>query len=426
MTIRDYPLPMKDYSKEIINNIDTYFIVVNDKGKIISHSDNAPSFLGVRDIVGKHIEHIADMIPGDIWKEEIENVEILWSGKTSKHYEHFIFQSIPFKEGYILCFRESKPPEILITDISYEYSLYDIPGISKEIIEKARKGARGNKPLLIIGESGVGKEVLARAIHKQSKRKGHFVPVNCTSIPRELAESELFGYEPGAFTGAMKTGMPGKFELADGGTIFLDEIGDMPYELQGKLLRVIEDKEIWRVGSTKGKKVDFKVICATHQNIKKLVEKKAFRKDLYHRISGIEIHLPPLKERMEYFDKLVEYFLNKHGGEWINFTDEAKGLLKNYPWPGNIRELEMVIEFLIMEKEGSKDEIIRIEDLPEKIREPEEKIPETLQEKIEALKKKEIKKALEKHNGNKTKAAEELGISRRGLTKMLKRLKLGT
>ncbi len=415
---------MKDYSKEIIENIDTYFIVVDQNGKIISHSDGVPSFLGVRDIIGKHIEHIAYMIPGDIWKGEIENVEILWRGKISKHYEHFIFQSIPFKKGYILCFRESKPPRILITDAPFIYQLHSSIGITDKIKKAVVSAAEDKNPVLITGETGVGKEVLARIIHNQTRRKGNFIPVNCAALPESLMESELFGYEPGAFTGAIKTGMPGKFELAEGGTILLDEIGDLPIELQGKLLRVIEDREVWRIGAKEGKKVDFKVICATHQDIKKLVNKGAFRIDLYYRIRFHEIYLPPLRERLEFLGEFVGYFLKDYRKYGVVITKAALDRLKGYNWPGNIRELKMVMERIAKKKEWERDKKIRVKDIPEEIRNPKNKTPKTLKEKIDKLKKEEIEKALEKYNGNKTKAAEELGIRREVLSRYVKRYKM--
>ncbi len=412
---------MRGYEKIILENVGIFFIVIDKGGKVIDCSVEAENHLGLKNAEGKCINEVGTLLPKEAWKTEQEEIEVVWEKGNFRNY--FIFQSIPIEEGYILCFRREKPPKRLVTDLPFDYSIDEIPGIPEEVKKLARIGARSNVPVLIHGESGVGKEVLARAIHKEAGRSGNFVPVNCTSIPRDLAEAELFGYEPGAFTGADKKGRPGKFEIADNGTVFLDEIGDMPLELQGKLLRVIEDREIWRVGAIKGKKVDFKLVCATNADLKELVNKKAFREDLYYRITGVEIWLPPLRERIEYFDEFITYFLEKHKGDII-FSKEAMEALRSYSWPGNVRELERVIEFLIMMKEGSKDKIIGIEDLPEKMRKPEEKIPRTLSEKIEVLKKKEIRKALEKHKGNKTRAAKELGISRWGLIKMLKSLKM--
>ena len=349
---------MRRYEKIILENIGIFFIVIDKAGKVIDCSVEAENHLGLKNAEGKYINEVGTLLPKEAWKTEQEEIEVVWEKGNFRNY--FVFQSIPIEEGYILCFRREKPPKRLVTDLPFDYSIDEIPGIPEEVKKLASIGARSNVPVLIHGESGVGKEVLARAIHKESGRNGNFVPVNCTSIPRDLAEAELFGYEPGAFTGADKKGRPGKFEMADNGTVFLDEIGDMPLELQGKLLRVIEDREIWRVGSVKGKKVDFKLVCATNADLKELVNKKAFREDLYYRITGVEIWLPPLRERMEYFDEFITHFLEKHKGDII-FSKEAMEALRSYSWPGNVRELERVIEFLIMVKEGSKDKIIGIE-----------------------------------------------------------------
>jgi len=306
--------------------------------------------------------------------------------------------------------------------LSY-YSLLSIPGLSGEIVRKARKVSLNQIPLLITGESGVGKEVLARAIHYESKNKGSFIAVNCAAIPESLAERELFGHEPGSFTGAKERKL-GKFQLANEGTIFLDEIADMPFNLQAKLLRVIEEKEVWRVGAEKPEKVNFKLISVTNADIEKFVEKGAFRRDLYHRIEHIRINLPPLRDRMECFDELIRHFLKKYGGQKISFSSEVMNLMKAYSWPGNIRELEQVVNLAVVEKKTSEDRTITAEDLPEKLRVCLGKIPMTLSEKIDALKKKEIKKVLAEYDNNKTKVAEELGVSRKGLLKMMKRLKM--
>ncbi|MCK4545214.1 sigma 54-interacting transcriptional regulator, partial [candidate division WOR-3 bacterium] len=341
------------------------------------------------------------------------NIEILWENKGTK--KHFIFQSIQHDKGYILCFKEEKQ----IKRIDYEdynnYSIDDIPGIDDNIIKTAKKAVKLNKHLLITGETGVGKEILARAIHKDSIRKGPFIPINCMSIPKDLIESELFGYEVGAFTGAYKGGKRGKIELADNGTLFLDEIGDMPFNVQGKLLRIIENKELWRIGATEGINIDFQLICATNRDLKKLVRKGIFREDLYYRICFFEISLSLLKNRIDYLDGFIEFFLNKHGGSNISFSNESMKLLKSYLWPGNIRELEMVIELLIIENENINDKIVQVDDLPLKIKYTDEN-PKTLNEKINVLKNREIRISYDEYiNNNITKSAQHLGITREGL-----------
>lgn len=213
-----------------------------------------------------------------------------------------------------------------------------------EIIDRV---APTKATVLITGESGTGKELVARLIHEKSGRKGRFVAINCAAIPETLLESELFGYEKGAFTGA-STSKEGKFELADGGTILLDEIGDMPYVLQAKLLRVIQEGEVDRLGGKEPKKVDVRIIASTNRDLKKLVEEGKFREDLYYRLNVVPIKLPPLRERKEDIIPLAEYFLDRFcrmynvGSKRLD--ERAKEVLMKYDWPGNIRELENIIE----------------------------------------------------------------------------------
>lgn len=201
---------------------------------------------------------------------------------------------------------------------------------------------------MITGETGTGKELLARYIHEVSARRGHpFVPVNCTAIPRELIESELFGYEEGAFTGDRKGGKPGKFEMANGGTFFLDEIGDMPPDLQAHLLRVIEEKEIYRVGGTRPVHLDVLLIAATNKNLPQEIRKGAFRKDLYYRLSGFHIPLPNLCDRTKDIPLLVNHFLERlcrDNGTQKALAPETMEALEKHTWPGNIRELSNVVE----------------------------------------------------------------------------------
>lgn len=410
---------MKELSHIIIDNLDTAFIAVDTTGIILKYNKKARDMLKLNGEEGKNIDSLNALMPKDIWKDDVENIEILWENKGSK--KHFIFRSIQHNGGYILCFKEEKQ----IKRIDYEdynnYSIDDIPGIDDNIIKTAKKAVKLNKHLLITGETGVGKEILARAIHKDSIRKGPFIPINCMAIPKDLMESELFGYEVGAFTGAYKGGKRGKIELADNGTLFLDEIGDMPFNVQGKLLRIIENKELWRIGATEGINIDFQLICATNRDLKGLVRKGIFREDLYYRICFFEISLSLLKNRIDYLDNFIKFFLNKHGGSNISFSNESMKLLESYSWPGNIRELEMVIELLIIENENIKNRIVKVDDLPLKIKYTDEKIPKTLNEKIDILKIRETRSAMIKYSSNITKAARHLGITREGLSKYLKK-----
>ncbi len=243
------------------------------------------------------------------------------------------------------------------TKESEEQFIFSSPSM-KKIIELAKKVAETDATVLLIGESGTGKEVLARFIHEKSKRsKGNFVAVNCAAIPSNLLESEMFGYEKGAFSGAIKS-HPGKFEQANHGTLLLDEISEMPLELQAKLLRVIQEKTIDRIGGTEPISVDVRIICTTNRNIEQEVKEGNFREDLYYRISVFPIKIPPLRERKEEIPELARFFLKKFSSKFNknvqDITDSALELLMNYPWPGNIRELQNVIERAVVLAEKEK------------------------------------------------------------------------
>lgn len=221
-----------------------------------------------------------------------------------------------------------------------------------DILEVAAQTAGSDATILILGESGVGKDMVARFIHNTSNRKeGPFIRVNCSAIPETLIESELFGYEEGSFTGARKKGKPGMFELAQGGTLFLDEIGELPIQMQAKLLHVLQDHSIMRVGGVKPINVDVRIIAATNQDLKSMVEEGRFRKDLYYRLNVIPIHIPPLRERPDDIIPLLMYFLDKYNQKYQmnkSFSSEALKLLVKYEWPGNVRELENIAERLIL------------------------------------------------------------------------------
>ena len=225
----------------------------------------------------------------------------------------------------------------------------------EKVFAMVRKVADTEAAVFITGESGTGKELIARSIHANSSRRdGPFVAINCSAIPRDLLESELFGHTKGAFTGAIKE-KSGKFQLAEGGTIFLDEVGELLLELQPKLLRVLQEKEVELLGGTKPLKLDVRVISATSLNIEKAIAEGTFREDLYYRLSVIPIHLPPLRERRKDIPLLIKYFSVKHGGETISFDKEAMEALTNFSWPGNVRELENTVERLLIMRSGEVD-----------------------------------------------------------------------
>jgi len=238
----------------------------------------------------------------------------------------------------------------------------------QQVFKVSEKVAGSNSTVLLTGESGTGKELIARAIHEISGVTGHLVPVNCGAIPENLLESELFGYEKGAFTGATNS-KPGRFVMADNGTIFLDEIGEMPLSLQVKLLRVIQEKTVEPVGGIKSRLVNVRIIAATNKNLKELVKAGRFREDLYYRLNVVHIELPSLKERPEDVSALLEYFTTKFAEENnrrpLVFSTDALNTLTGYEWPGNVRELENLVERLSILNDG---DAVYMDDLPEHIR----------------------------------------------------------
>lgn len=247
-------------------------------------------------------------------------------------------------------------------DFVYESKVMD------ETIKLALKVAAYDTTVLINGESGTGKEILAKFIHNESPRKDEpFIKVNCAAIPKDLFESELFGYMEGSFTGALKEGKPGMFELANGGTILLDEIGELPLPVQSKLLRVIQEKEVYRIGAKKSINLDVRILAATNRNLEEEVEKGDFREDLFFRLNVFPIKIPPLRKRMEDVPKLIQFFLeklNKKYNKIISITEECINVLKFYSWPGNVRELENLVEYLFI---MSTTDEIDVEQLPPRI-----------------------------------------------------------
>ena len=311
----------------------------------------------------------------------------------------------------------------LKSELSDKTDFHTIVGSSREmekVFEVIRKVADTEAAVLITGESGTGKELVARSIHANSSRKNApFVAINCAAIPRELLESELFGHVKGAFTGAVRDKI-GKFQLADRGTIFLDEVGDLPVEMQPKLLRALQEKEVEPVGGTQVQKLDVRVVSATNLKIDQAIADGTFREDLYYRLSVIPIHLPPLRERRKDIPLLIRYFCTKHGGDKISFAKDALETLIMYPWPGNVRELENTVERLLIMRNG---ETITLEELPEKILEEKTlrqpgsacvRLPDEGYS-LEQLEREVVVAALERNNWNQAAAARFLRIPRHTL-----------
>jgi two-component system NtrC family response regulator len=300
-------------------------------------------------------------------------------------------------------------------------------GRMQEVLSLVRRVAPSDATVLIRGESGTGKELIAKAIHYASSRaSGPLVRVNCAALPENLLESELFGHEKGAFTGAIAS-RKGRFELADGGSLFLDEIGDLPLHLQIKLLRVLQEREIERVGSSQAMPVNVRVLAATHRDLEALVRAGQFRDDLYYRINVVTISLPSLRDRREDLTLLIDHFLTtfaaKNGKRIRGLTREAREALLRYDYPGNVRELENLIERAVV---LTRDDVIGLADLPLSLVDPSVSGPETRDERsltaaVEGLERRMIREALAWAGGVQTRAAERLGISERVLRYKLKK-----
>lgn len=328
-------------------------------------------------------------------------------------------------------FRENM---LLREEFTSKYKMPTLIGKSEEIgevVQKIQKVSQGKTTVLLLGESGTGKELFARAIHFLSPRRDHpFVPINCAAIPRELLESEFFGHEKGSFTGADSTKI-GKFELADRGTIFLDEIGELDISLQAKLLRVLQEGEIERVGSVKQIKLDVRIIAASNKNLEDAVADKQFREDLYYRLSVFPVHIPPLRERREDISSLAEYFLERFSREMKKrkpeISKDAMDILMTYQWKGNVRELENTVERAVILCEGQtitsehisltqlKEQDSWINTLP-----MEGSLENTVKEAQRIVETMRIKKVLKEVRWNKTKAAEILAVSYKTLLTKIK------
>jgi transcriptional regulator with PAS, ATPase and Fis domain len=313
-----------------------------------------------------------------------------------------------------------------------QYTFADIVGHSPALVrarELGKRAARVDSPILILGESGTGKELFAQAIHLASRRQNEpFVPVDCSAISRELLEAELFGYAPGAFTGATKDGKPGKFELADGGTIFLDEIGEMPLEMQAKLLRVLQERRIVRVGGVSPIPVDFRLLAATNRDLDSMVTQQRFRHDLLYRLDVIRIEIPALRERPEDIPLLLEHawqYKSQELGISATLSPEALEVLRRYLWPGNIRELLNLIERLLVSV-GKR--MIGPQDLPlyikqgltEDVREAAVSSSFSLKAVVAEAERQTLAKALQHTHGNRNTAAELVGLSRASFYRKLK------
>ncbi|GAW91064.1 GAF modulated Fis family sigma-54 specific transcriptional regulator [Calderihabitans maritimus] len=434
-----------DKTKTVIETMSEGLISI-EQNQIITHlNSEAAKILGVKkdNCIGKHAAEIfgPNFPLLDVLKtgEEYTDREILFDSPTGPvrftSTARLIRDSSGNVRGMIATMRKPNIVHQLVNRFGGAQATFtfdDIIGNEPcivSLIQKAKRVARSGSTILLQGESGTGKEMFAQAIHNASGRRyGPFVVINCGAIPRELVESELFGYEDGAFTGAKKGGRPGKFELANGGTIFLDEIGDMPLEIQAALLRVLQEKQITRIGGQKPVKVNTRVIAATNKNLAEEVDKGNFRLDLYYRLNVITLHIPPLRERANDIPRLTRYFVEKIsrrlGIKAPKIDPEVFTYLQNYDWPGNVRELENVIEQALHVLEG---EVFHHENLPQRILSGSGRkafLRKKGLSKIKEVEAKLVKDTLEAHKWNITKAAEALGIGRNTLYRKIKQYNL--
>ena len=442
----------------VFDNAYLGFILCDASGNILFLNRMYEELFEVKrkDAIGKHI---LEIIPNSripivvktgvpeigwkyVWKDQtliVNRYPLRKRGKVIGVMAHIIFKDLSelkeMAETLDILHSQVKSYEKEIHDAHLaRYTFNDIIGMSErieEVRQRAMAYAKSSLPVLILGESGTGKELLAHAIHLASPRANRiFLKVNCAAIPTELLESELFGYEAGAFTGASQKGKIGKFELAHNGTIFLDEIGDMPISMQAKLLRVIEDKEVERVGGIKPKLVDFRLITATNKNLESLVKNGLFRPDLYFRLQCSTLLIPPLRERNGDILELINYYLAALGKNNLKLmvSDEAMALLMKYPWPGNVRELRNVIYSAFQLLNGG--DLITSKQLPKylldycsyRLTKNQSKGGKfSLREALESCECEVIKEALKKSDYNKAQAARILGISRGILYEKMKK-----
>ena len=416
----------KKYLDIISEGIKDGVLCLDENAKILYMNEKAADILRIdpAKAIGKFVGDVVDFTPvilsvykthkGYVDREFIIN-------SPSMGTLHFIKTAVVVRDekgkfvGVVDFFREISRVRKFVTSYigaKAKFKFSDIVGNSKklrEAIRIAKIASKSNSNVLILGETGTGKEMFAQAIHYEGMRKrGPFVVINCGAIPRDLAESEFFGYEPGSFTGADKNGRPGKFELADGGTVFLDEIGEMPVGLQSKLLRVLQDRSVTRIGGVRAIDVDVRVIAASNRDLSSEVEKGNFRKDLYHRLNVIQIKIPPLRERREDIPLLVKHFVEKLSKKFqkrkIKIDDSFLKPLLKYDFPGNVRELENIIERALNICEG---DVLDERYLPEEVLSSKIDV-----QSIEEVKRSALLKALKETNWNISKTAKILGVSR--------------
>jgi transcriptional regulator with PAS, ATPase and Fis domain len=441
-----------EYQQAICEAVTHGYLTVDRFGVVTYLNPNGAKYLHIseQDVIGKMMSDVP------IFKDQKQLLDVVKTGEQWYHREflitttngpvHFIFSALPIRDdrkhmvGVIYIFEKLKDFQKKYGNLMGSQPYFHFDNIlfrsqsMAEIVHLAKAAARTEANILIEGESGTGKELIAQAIHNFSPRaKGPFVVIDCSAIPRDLVESELFGYVDGAFTGARKGGRLGKFEMSNGGTVFLDEIGEMPLEMQAKLLRVIQNRTITRVGGHETIPVDFRIIAATNRNLEEEVRLGQFRLDLYYRLNVIHLMMPPLRERPEDVEYLVPYFIRKAASRLEKpvpeLSKEVLDICLAYSWPGNIRELENVMERAVFLCEGR----VEPRHLPKNLLELschgarcrlERSLTSISVQPLQDAEFYLIQNALQESNGNKKLAAQKLGISRSTLYEKMKRYAL--
>lgn len=446
---------LAEYYKKILNLIPNGVMILNKSGQVEYINEEGADTLNVKskESLGKHIRKLVDFEPIILdvfkYKKGYRDREFIVNSHNKRI--QFLKSATILKDenGNIICvvdtFEKIKDVRKVVNRMTGAYATFqfkDIIGSDKKFKESMRLAqiaARSSSNVLIYGESGTGKELCAHAIHNESRReKCPFISINCSAIPKDLLESELFGYDEGAFTGALKKGKAGKFELAQGGSIFLDEIGDMPLDMQAKLLRVLQDKKVCRIGSSCLIDLDVRIICATNKNLFKCCEEGSFRKDLYYRLNVLNIKMIPLRDRKSDIEELSNIFISKFNARLdknIQGMDKnLKHILDNYNWPGNVRELENVIERAVnmcqsdyLTQSHIDRETFKINSIQNKSNKKSSNnlnldSPEYKIQTLEEVEKIVIENTLDFVNGNITEAARLLGITRNTIYNKIKKI----
>jgi PAS domain S-box-containing protein len=445
------------FYETVLDNIQNGVLITDQDGKVIFFSKAYGKFLG-RDpgaAVGKHCTEVIENTrmhlvaetglpeinqPHRIMGQDmvVQRIPIRIDGRGTVVFGQVMFKDVRdvhalAKELRVLETKVELYEKELTSLRSSRYTIENIVGTSPAMVEVknlALKAAQTNAPVLVIGESGTGKELFAHAIHYASERRIQpFIRLNCAAIPKDLLESELFGYEPGAFTGAGNKGKPGKFELAHRGSIFLDEISDLPLDMQPKLLRVLEEKEMERLGGTRLTKSDFRLIAATNANLENLVERGTFRKDLYYRLNVLPIQIPPLRDRKEDIPLLADHFIQRlsreMGTQTVSVSPEVMQIFLDYPWPGNVRELSNILERVLYTIDVDNIQVrhlpIFLQSLAEESPKPQSTILRRLKDNME---REALLHSIRLSKYNKNQAARLLGIHRTSLYKKMKKLNI--